>query len=683
MRNSWRIVLLAFLVCGSWLVGWAQSVHPDYVDGKIYLRQRAPIPDAAWQPLVQQFGIFSKKQPFLTPGFEQVYAVRFSQIHEVDALVRRLEDLAEVVYAERTPLYRYSFTPDDIDPSQWTMGRVEAERAWDVTRGSREVVVAVIDDGFYTSHEDLSGQLYVNPNEIPNDGIDNDGNGYIDDVSGYDVADDDTDPTPPNGAGWGMAHGTHVAGIAAASTNNGRGMASLAYDCSFLPIKAKHDTTIGMNQIDAAAEGIDYAISSGAKVVNMSFGGMGFSQTTQSLISAGYWNSGMVWVAAAGNNGNWQGFFPASYQHVISVTSTDPSDVLSGFSNYHPTVDLCAPGSGIYSAFVFGPDSYTFMSGTSMASPNAASLAALMLGINPGLGPDSLEACLKSSSDDVSALNPGKEGLIGRGRINAFRAVLCVPRLHAPVADFSFLKDSVCIGEVISFTDLSQEFPQHWQWDFGDGVVDTTQLAAEHAYAQAGSYSVQLIVWNNAGADTITFVDAITVLPAPSISVALGAYNAAGDSVTLLATGCPQPAWSPATGLSCTDCAAPMLSLADAAASYSATCTNSLGCKGSDSIATAGLVSAAAPVAAGFRIERPFPQPAGDEVVLRAAFERAGMLRVVLVDVQGRVLGTLVEERVAGTFERSLSLPGGLAGGMYLLRWEQQGDVLLQRLAVR
>lgn len=681
MKN-WKISLVVALAAwfsASGLLG--QQIDPDFVDGKIYLKERTAINETVWRDLADRFGIFSKTAPFRTAGFERVYALRFTEIAEVGALVRELNALSEVEYAEKVPLYKTFHTPDDIHSNQWTIGKVQAEKAWDITRGSRDVKVAVIDDGFFVNHEDLIGQVYTNPGEIAGDGIDNDGNGYIDDVTGYDVADDDSDPSPPNGAGWGMAHGTHVAGITLATTNNSRGMASIAYDCSFIPIKAKHDTTIGQPQIDASAEGMDYAINSGAKVVNMSFGGSGFSQTIQSLISAGYWQ-GMIWVAASGNNGQWQGFFPSGYANVISVSSTDYSDVKSGFSNWHPTVDVCAPGGGIWSAFVSGTNGYTYMSGTSMASPNAASLVALMLSINPQLSPDDAERCLEEGCDDISAMNPGLDGLLGAGRINAFNSVMCVPRLEAPIADFTFPKDTLCIGEFMDFEDLSLEFPQHWLWDFGDGQADTTMLMASHAYSAAGTYSVTLIVSNNIGADTLTFVDAVTVLPGPAVAISPGILNANGDSISLAATGCANPTWSPGTGLSCTNCSSPMLSIADMASSYTVSCTDDYGCSGMDTLNTDVLIAVGDAVVSDLVIGTPYPQPAEDRITLQAEFAKPGQLRVGLVDLYGRELAVLVEEKAQGSFQRMVNLPQGLASGMYLLRWQFENAVQVQRVAL-
>jgi hypothetical protein len=303
---------------------------------------------------------------------------------------------------------------------------VDAEAAWDLCRGSRAVTIGLVDDAVRLSHEDLAPQIYVNTGEIPGDSIDNDGNGWIDDVTGYDIADDDNDPNPPsNATNNTFSHGTHTAGIAAAASDNGKGIASLAFDVSLVPIKAKEDTTFTDNFLQATFGGIDYAIANNFDVVSMSFGSNQYNFSMFYLIQAGH-DSGMVFIASAGNTGTYSVFYPSAYENVISVGSTEFNDSKSGFSTYHWSVDVMAPGGGIYSSVAGGNSSYGFKSGTSMSAPMVASLAGLMLSADSTLSPDDLEACLKASADNIDAQNSAYLGNIGAGRINAYEALLCI-----------------------------------------------------------------------------------------------------------------------------------------------------------------------------------------------------------------------------------------------------------------
>ena len=673
-----RLQILTLLLFAS-LSGMAQTISPDFVEGKIYLKLDRELSAATWDQLTDQYEITSVRKPFHTPAVQDVYAIEFAARERIDDLVEVISQMPEVNYVEKVPLYYSTYTPDDIHGNQWFHNNIQAEAAWDLARGDFDIVIGVIDNAFRTDHEDLEDQIWTNPNEVPNDGLDNDNNGTIDDVQGYDVADDDLDVNPPQFSGGGWAHGSHVAGCAAATTDNGKGIASIAFGCSILPIKARKDSTTA-NVVDASAEGIDYAVTSGSRVVNMSFAGGNFSQTIQSIITAGHFQ-GIVWVAGAGNDGRWQGRFPAGYQHVISVASSEVDDRKSGFSTWHPTVDVMAPGGGIYSVFSEDPDSYIYMSGTSMASPLVAGLCGLMLSINPQMDPDEVEQCLESGCDNVDALNPDYVGLIGAGRINALNSVLCVPRLAAPMADFTFDKDTVCAGEVVTFTDLSAEYPQHWLWDFGDGSTDTSIHSTTHTYTTPGTYSVKLTVSNNMGDDSLVFLDAIEVLPAPSVTVAVLPGDTTGP--ILSASGCANYSWSPSADLSCSDCPNPYLPVNLPPLpnpGYIVTCTNEFGCTDSDTVFASQLVSAPAPVETGLQLEALFPNPNQGKVTLSASFTRPDDLRIRLLDLQGKEMGILYQGLSGRDFKLSVDLPEGLAPGLYLAEWNYQGLRQVQRM---
>ena len=332
-----------------------------------------------------------------------------------------------------------------------------------MSTGSANTVVAIVDDAVAITHPDLSPVIWTNSGEIPNNNVDDDNNGYIDDVEGYDVADQDSNPGPDSPISS-YDHGTHVAGIAGAASNNGTGVASIGYNLSIMAVKS----TTSASAITHGYEGVVYAVTAGADVVNMSWGGSGSSTTYQNVMN---WanGQGVVLVAAAGNDGVSSTFYPAGYNNVISVASTTTGDVKSGFSNYGSWIDICAPGSAIYSTVPGG--GYAYKQGTSMASPMVAGLCGLMLSLNPGLLPSDIENCLTTTADNINSANPTYIGQLGAGRINALAAMNCISATlnNPPIADFQPSAISILQGQSVSFTDQSIYNPTTWNWTFSGG----------------------------------------------------------------------------------------------------------------------------------------------------------------------------------------------------------------------
>ncbi|MFM2381195.1 MAG: hypothetical protein RLZZ143_3778, partial [Cyanobacteriota bacterium] len=240
------------------------------------------------------------------------------------------------------------------------------------------LVIGVIDTGVDYNHQDLVGNIWTNPGEIANDGIDNDGNGYIDDIRGWDFAYNDNNPSDVDG------HGTHVSGTIAGKGNNGVGVTGVAWNAKIMPLKFLDDT--GSGSTSNAILAINYATAKGVKITNNSWGGGGYSQALYDAINAAG-QAGALFIAAAGNsaqNTDTSPSYPASYNlaNIISVASTTRTDSLSSFSNYGLTsVDLGAPGSEIYSTTP--NNTYATYSGTSMASPHVTGAAALLWSQNP------------------------------------------------------------------------------------------------------------------------------------------------------------------------------------------------------------------------------------------------------------------------------------------------------------
>ncbi len=320
-------------------------------------------------------------------------------------------------------LVRAYATPDDAFFGQlWGLANtgqnggtpgadIHATQAWSVFTGSRGVLVAIIDTGMDYTHPDLAANAWVNPGEIPGNGLDDDGDGLVDDVHGWDFANDDADPMDDNG------HGTHCAGTIGAIGNNAIGVVGVNWNVTLMPIKFL--AADGVGSVAGAVSSIEYATRIGARVMSNSWGGAPYSQALRDAIAAAA-DAGILFVAAAGNDGadnDVDPVYPAGYDlpNIISVAASDPRDHLASFSNYGATsVDLAAPGTDILSTVPGG--GYQLKSGTSMATPHVAGAAALVLGLHPGLDGEGVKTLLLAGVDPVPAL----AGLTRTGgRLNA------------------------------------------------------------------------------------------------------------------------------------------------------------------------------------------------------------------------------------------------------------------------
>jgi subtilisin family serine protease len=314
-------------------------------------------------------------------------------------------------------------------------------------------VVGVIDSGVDYNHPELAGAIWRNPKELAGDGVDNDGNGYVDDIYGWNFVSNNNNPMDDNG------HGTHVAGTIAAAGDNGVGVAGVA-NAKILPLKFLSAT--GSGSTSAAIAAINYATKlrqSGVNLVitNNSWGGGGYSTALYDAIKA-HGNAGIMFVAAAGNGGSDQigddndrsPQYPASYDlaNIVSVAATDHHDVLASFSNFGAaSVDLAAPGVSILSTV---PGGYGYSSGTSMAAPHVAGAAALAWSYSPGASVAQVRSALFNSVDKISGLN-GK--MVTGGRVNAHGTLLQLSRPTAPTA---LSASAISTSEItISWTDNS------------------------------------------------------------------------------------------------------------------------------------------------------------------------------------------------------------------------------------
>ena len=376
----------------------------------------------------------------------------------------------KVEYAEPDFVAEVADTPDDpLFGNQWSMATVQAPQAWDVTTGSSSINIAILDTGIDQDHPDLASKIISNVNfsDSPT----------VDDVHG---------------------HGTHVAGIAAASTNNGIGVAGLGYDATIMNVKVMGDT--GSGAYSSIAAGIIWAADNGAEIINMSLGGSADSSILEDAVDYA-WSKGVVVVAAAGNSGDDVPEYPAYYANCIAVAATDGDGARALWSNYGDWVDVAAPGLHVYSTL--RNNSYARMSGTSMASPHVAGLAALVFTTvsdanGDGKLNDEVRSRIEATCDDI-----GVSG-IGSGRINAARAVgdvapVLLGTISGTVTDAddgsAIAGATVTAGAITTTTDAAGEYV------IAEVEPDTYEVVASKAGYESSSMMVTVLEGNTAIAD--------------------------------------------------------------------------------------------------------------------------------------------------------------------------------------
>ncbi len=524
---------------------FAQTVDYWCVDGRIYFKindnvnlnvshnengQINPKDVYFLQDLIEEYQITDLRMPFMTAEsdiLQRTFRMDFDKIHEVEQLVKEMNNLPDIEYAEKAPLFRISLVPNDpfygetsgssgTAEANWHLTNINAEAAWDITTGDSNIVVAVLDNAIYVDHPDLQNKIIVQT----------------------DLGNGDDDPTPPENT-YIWSHGTHGAGLIAAKTNNGVGVSSIGYDVSIMAVKLGDDASDGQSMA-AGFEGIVWAADNGADVINMSWGTPQYFTTMQNIVNYAY-NKGCVMTGAAGNNGNGMETqmnpdipinyvgYPAALDHVIAVGSNDVGDNKSDFSNYGTWIDVLAPG-GYYNEGLMGIGAFTVLSttaseagdinsvlngtgggaaeygvsgqydvmqGTSMAAPVTSGLCGLMLSANPDLTPEKLTAILKATCDNVDAQNTEFIDSIGAGRINAAAAVQASQDSTVSlVADFEASQVVIPVEGTVDFTDLSIGDPTSWYWTFEGAMISSSieQNPSNIKYNETGVFSVTLEV---------------------------------------------------------------------------------------------------------------------------------------------------------------------------------------------
>jgi subtilisin family serine protease len=459
--------------------------------------------------VVDYYGLQDSNSPFTNiDGMNSTFVLNFLSL-DIDDIIGALEESGLVEYAEKVPLMETSQLPNDVNIRQWEHNAIDSKLAWGEYYGQNNVVLAIVDDAVLLSHEDLKDNIWVNPGEIPNNNIDDDKNGYVDDINGWDAADRDNDPNPPaNATSSHFSHGTHCAGTAGARTDNGKGIASLAGKAKIMAVKTKYSNSTG-GSLQAAYSGLAYAIAANADVISMSWGSYYFSRTYQQLITSAH-EKGIIMIAAAGNNNTESLMYPAGYSHVVAVGASTQSDSKASFSNYGSHIDVMAPGVSIYSTVPGGNnDNYSYKSGTSMACPLVASLATYLLSRNPDLTPDDILSCLSTNADYIDDKNLAYANLLGAGRVNVYKSLSCSSKI---IAKFEMDSRDACPGTKRAFRDLTTNNPISWKWSFPGGSPSVSTLQNPTvSYSSIGTFDVQLIAANAEGKDTFLLRNYINV----------------------------------------------------------------------------------------------------------------------------------------------------------------------------
>lgn len=409
----------------------------------------------------------SEQPPASLSALNHIAVLRYRSAIDPLMAARKLSQHPDVVYAE--PLYNRSLVDapnDSLAPEQYYLKLIQAPDAWAVVGDAQPVLVGIVDTGVDTSHLDLNANIYRNAGETGLDslgmdrrvnGVDDDNNGFVDDWMGWDFAgtagtDADNMPLPGN------LHGTHVAGTVAALINNERGIAGVATAARVLAVKVGLDNP-NSRSVQQTADGILYAAAMGCDVVNCSFGSPSSSFAELDVIMAAT-QLGALIVAASGNDGTDRAYYPASHEPVLSVTATNAFDRRAFFANVHRTVDVAAPGDNIL-ATIPG-NAYDYLDGTSMASPIAAAVAAMVKATHRNLSPQELHATVSANSVAIDSINPAWKGLMGTGRVNALSAVERRAREFATIPDVTFTdRDGNGIFEAGDIIDIQLRIANH------------------------------------------------------------------------------------------------------------------------------------------------------------------------------------------------------------------------------
>jgi subtilisin family serine protease len=478
-----------------------EAANPEIVAGRVIVKLRdnlEPSQDMAAaslnaaQRIQARGGIAAMRALYSHPpaypelarqaGLEGVYILELQEGVDVFQEIQSLLADPNIEYAEPDYILRTAVTPDDTYYNQqWGLnntgqtilgvpGKLDADidlpEAWEITRGSRDIIIAIIDTGVDLTHPDLAIKL----------------------VPGYNFTEEGSPPQDDGG------HGTHVAGTAAAATNNSRvGVAGVCWECRIMPVKA-----LGTNSgtVATVASAITYAVDNGAHVINLSLGGPAGTTTLLNAIKYAYAANVPV-VAAMMNEGNNTPYYPAAYPETIAIGSTDKQDVRSDFSCYGDHIDLSAPGEEILSTYWVTPiqHTYAWLGGTSMATPHISGVIGLIRSVAPQMGIEEIRSVLRNSADDLGT--SGWDIYYGAGRLNANRALQLATHSIASLTISG--PGSIRLGQPAAFTanvgPTSAQVPLTYKWE---ATGQTIKTATTNSLSNKATYT-----WTTTGRKTV------------------------------------------------------------------------------------------------------------------------------------------------------------------------------------
>ncbi|MFC1683030.1 S8 family peptidase, partial [Candidatus Zixiibacteriota bacterium] len=551
------LLLLSILIIGGGLSNTrAEDSMPTYAPGEVIVKLRTRLPAT---PLEDKSGpqitglssldrlnrrlVVSSMHRSLFPRgqsrddslvtrradeLSRIHLIRMAGDADVMEAVRAYQQDPNVVYAQPNFLNQLCIVPDDsLYGEQWALSKMQMPAAWDIERGSEEVVVGVVDSGIDFDHQDLAANVWINPGEDINgngqideadfNGVDDDNNGYVDDISGWDFTD------APQFAGLGdytdrdnladddLGHGSHVSGIVAAVADNGVGVAGLCWHARLMPLRASFRLSVGaFLEDDDVSAGIVYAADNGADVINMSWGDPRISPMVRDVIA--YADArGCVMAAAAGNVDQEGLFYPGGFDETIAAGASTIYDQRSTISSFGKNLDVLAPGSNIMSTLL--DDQYGTLGGTSMATAHVSGLAALVLSKNPDLSSEQVRGIIKASAVDLEA--PGWDPQTGNGRIDGLRALMmdqaAQVQIHHPPTGTGVDSRVAILGTVLG---LSVDC---YQLEYGLGLSPTSFQPI------AGPICVQALQ------ETLAVWDGVAQLPDTACTIRLNVWQTDGQ----------------------------------------------------------------------------------------------------------------------------------------------------------
>ncbi len=512
---------------------------------------------------------------------ESIVSLSFPEHLNLDSLENAIASDPGVEWVTRNYHYRPNSLDEGLIPNdslydqQWWLNRISASLAWEISQGDSTVIIGIIDTGIDYLHPDLVPNLWINWADADSDGVDDDDNGFTDDVFGWDFVDAPTLPATgdhlvrDNDPMDELGHGTYVAGIAAASTDNQTCFASVGYNCRIMSLRAGNSQ--GFLEEDDISAALLYGAANGAAIINMSFGDVVASPLLREAVILAH-EAGVVLVASAGNANSEAIHYPSGFAEVIGVGATDSLDRRAyRFSNYGPSVDVMAPGDYILSTILGGDcGEWIYPTGTSYAAPMVAGVAGLVLSVNPQLSPDDVAQIIVSTADDIAEQDWDPETV--HGRVNARRAVEqaefgsdVVARISSPHVDQGLISDFAVFGEAwgaaFEHYDLYYglgENPEQWQLvsssierSYGDSLGwitlppdDGVMIVRLVTYGADGAYSIDHVhvyiqrsapqidsLWSMRMLDYDTYGDLIQVETDQITTASFILTNALGDSL--------------------------------------------------------------------------------------------------------------------------------------------------------